>query len=147
VFTIGSAPLRQPGTYVLWLELSEPARFSDLRLQPAELRPGQYVYVGSALGPGGLQARLRRHMNPASRQAQRRHWHIDYLTAIRRPASVGFSVSPVRLECVWTQQLHDAGADWAIRGFGSSDCRKGCQAHLLRIPPDWTIETLKDFFA
>ena len=146
MFTTSGTLPRNPGTYVLWFELSEPADFPELRLRLARLLPGQYVYVGSALGPGGLQARLRRHLDPDWSQAQRRHWHIDYLTAIRRPTSVGFCVSPLRLECVWTQQVHAAGADWAIRGFGSSDCRQGCQSHLLRVPHGWTIETLKDLF-
>ena len=131
---------------MLWFELSAPANFPDLRMQPAKLLPGQYVYVGSALGPGGLQARLRRHVDPGSRQAQRPHWHIDYLTAICKPASMGFLVSPIRLECIWVQQVHAAGADWTIRRFGSSDCQQGCQSHLLRVPHGWTIETLKDLF-
>ena len=144
---IDCAPPRQPGAYVLWFELSEATHFPALRLQPAELWPGQYIYVGSALGPGGLQARLCRHLDRASRQAQRHHWHIDHVTAIHRPASVGYKISPINLECAWAKQLNAAGADWAIHGFGSSDCRQGCQAHLLRVPPGWTIETLKDLFA
>ena len=37
--------------------------------------PGFYVYVGGALGPGGLRARLSHHL----RRAVRPHLHIDYL--------------------------------------------------------------------
>ena len=43
------------------------------------LHRGVYLYVGSARGPGGLAARLRRHARPVDRL----HWHVDY---IRRQA-------------------------------------------------------------
>ncbi len=36
------------------------------------------VYVGSAMGPGGLLARLKRHL---SRSGKKLYWHIDYLTS------------------------------------------------------------------
>ena len=41
------------------------------------LAAGQYAYVGSAHGPGGLRARVGRHL----RAEKPLHWHIDYLTA------------------------------------------------------------------
>jgi Uri superfamily endonuclease len=41
-------------------------------------RSGYYVYIGSAFGPGGLQARVRRHLKAVSCL----HWHIDYVRQI-----------------------------------------------------------------
>lgn len=123
------------------------------RLGEFLLAEGCYVYVGSALGPGGLRARLRRHLSPAKHP----YWHIDYLTRYCRPQAVRYVAGPQRLECTWVQLLHQAGATWPIPGFGSSDCRRGCGAHLLQIPatpshktdgeagspPAWTIETIE----
>ena len=41
------------------------------------LAPGCYVYAGSARGPGGIRARVRRHLRPDKTP----HWHIDQVTA------------------------------------------------------------------
>jgi Domain of unknown function DUF123 len=67
----------RPGTYVLVLS----SRSTDLiqigRLGALQLQSGFYVYVGSALGPGGVRARLAHHL----KLSRRPHWHIDYLRA------------------------------------------------------------------
>jgi Uri superfamily endonuclease len=144
VFTIDDAPPREPGTYVLWFDIAAPITLSELKSQPASLLPGSYVYVGSALGPGGLQARVQRHMRLDRAPGRvRRHWHVDTLTDLCRPNFLGYDVSPARQECRWAQILQAAGACWAIAGFGSSDCRQGCRAHLLTVPVSWSQETLK----
>ncbi len=130
----GPAPA-EPGSYLLWFELSEALAISVGRLGVVSLDSGHYVYAGSALGPGGLQARLRHH----SGRSARPHWHIDYLSALEPPVDIFFAVGPERLECVWAQRLHRAGAAWAASGFGSSDCRSGCGAHLLRVLPGLAV--------
>lgn len=46
-----------------------------------------------------------------------------------------------RLECTWCQRIAQcAGVGVPVHHFGSSDCRTGCQAHLLRLPADMTIQ-------
>ena len=43
------------------------------------LRPNTVlVYVGSAMGPGGLPARIKRHLVKSGKKL---YWHIDYLTS------------------------------------------------------------------
>jgi hypothetical protein len=38
-------------------------------------------------------------------------------------------------ECVWVAALaRKPGVQAPFRGFGSSDCRAGCDAHLLHLP-------------
>lgn len=74
-----------PGTYVLVLRSSTTRTIFIGRLGKLPLRPGSYLYIGSAFGPGGLRARIWHH----SHRAERPHWHIDYL---RRHA---------QLEAVW----------------------------------------------
>ena len=47
---------------------------------------GNYLYIGSAFGPGGIKARLRHHL--FSTAAPR--WHIDYLKACGNIAEIWF---------------------------------------------------------
>jgi Uri superfamily endonuclease len=48
------------GTYVIVLASRTAGRVRVGKLGTFQLRPGFYVYVGSAHGPGGLRARLPR---------------------------------------------------------------------------------------
>ena len=93
---------------------------------------GYYVYVGSAMK--NLTQRLERHR----RLRKNKFWHIDYL----REASDFIAALPVRssedLECQLAERIR-AIADWAIPGFGASDC--GCPEHLFGFKED-PIENL-----
>jgi Uri superfamily endonuclease len=140
----GAAP-PLAGTYLLWFDVQQPLSLHWRRDRATLLLPGAYVYLGSALGPGGLQARLRRHtVDPATR---RTHWHIDHLTALLTPAAVRFMVGASSRECAWVQALAAAGAQFPARGFGSSDCRQRCPAHLAAMPAGWPISTLESLLA
>ena len=55
------------------------------RLGVIQAERGYYVYVGSALGSGGLAARVGRHC----RREKRLRWHVDYLRARRRSKRYG----------------------------------------------------------
>jgi Uri superfamily endonuclease len=89
---------------------------------------GDYFYIGSAHGAGGLRARVGRHL----RGDGKRHWHIDYLRAVVEVQAVLYTVADKSLECVWSQALAQLpGALIPIPHFGSSDCRSGCAAHLM----------------
>jgi Uri superfamily endonuclease len=55
------------------------------------------VYVGSALGPGGLAARIGRHR----RQNKLGRWHVDYLRAVTQVEEVWYATLPERQECFW----------------------------------------------
>jgi Uri superfamily endonuclease len=89
------------------------------------IRPGYYIYVGSAFGPGGILARVSRHC----REAKSNYWHIDYLREFASPISVWYSCDPVRLGHCWTQALIKMTDTKPVRGFGCSDCK--CEAHLF----------------
>lgn len=117
-----------PGTYVVWLRVAEPLAVSVGRLGRWALAPGDYAYVGSARGPGGLRARLARHLRPTKTL----HWHIDALTAIVPIAAIWLVVAVERLECQWAAvMLGTAGVTVPVPGFGASDCH--CRAHLLSV--------------
>jgi len=114
------------GTYVLVLRLARPAALEVGRLGCVEFPAGYYAYVGSALGPGGLAARLKHHL----REAARPRWHIDYLRRAARPVEVWVSRDGRRREHAWVRALAarpEIGRP--VAGFGASDCR--CGTHLF----------------
>ena len=113
-----------PGAYVLLVELSRPLAARAGR-SGATLAPGRYLYCGSAKGPGGLRARLARHM----RQGKRRRWHIDQLTEAGE--SLGAWITRDMGECDLVAAL--AALPVPLAGFGSSDCPR-CRSHLLFWP-------------
>lgn len=118
-----------PGTYVLILRLPQPTAVSVGKLGDFTFPTGWYAYVGSAQGPGGLAARISRHL----RGSKSCHWHIDYLRLHAEPVSVWYTASGQKVECKWAQALSELpGASTPVSDFGSSDCR--CPAHLFWFP-------------
>ena len=135
----------EPGTYALLLKLDKQERITVGKLGTFNFPAGYYLYVGSALGPGGLRARLARHRRSSQNSSganpgqtgQKLHWHIDYLLQRAQLVEVWSVASAERLECKWGQGARGlSGAQVLVRGFGSSDCR--CAAHLIyfRARPD-----------
>ncbi len=121
----------EPGAYVLLIELGAPLTLGIVRLPCAVLAPGRYAYCGSAYGPGGLKARIGRHL----RQDKPMRWHVDRLTAAGRV--VGLRAVPDGCECdLLARLLARPGARVPVSGFGSSDCRR-CPAHLVALPADF----------
>ena len=103
------------------------------------LPPGLYLYAGSAWGPGGIRARVGRHL----RHPKSRVWHIDRLT---EAAPVDDVIAfPGARECAIVAALPGArecaivaalpGARVPVPRFGASDCRR-CESHLLAVDPD-----------
>ena len=114
-----------PGAYLLLVELAAPLTLSAPR-PGGVLAPARYLYLGSARGPGGLRARLGRHL----RAERRPRWHVDQVTA------AGTVLAALAWldgrECAWRAAVQARGAQVPVGGFGSSDCRR-CPAHLLQL--------------
>ncbi len=124
--------LPEKGVYTLITEVREPLEVEVGSLGRLSFKPGFYLYTGSGLGPGplSLRGRVRRHLGARVRA----FWHIDYL--LGRPEVVVRAVvaapSGEKLECTVNMALLEGlRAGVPARGFGSSDCRSGCPAHLL----------------
>ncbi|MEL1249506.1 GIY-YIG nuclease family protein [Aurantiacibacter gilvus] len=115
----------QSGAYLLTISLGEKFAGS-LRGKPYELPAGTYVYAGSANGPGGVAARVARHM----RKDKKLHWHVDALTVAA--SEITAFAFPGGNECALVERLLGEGYEAPLPGFGSSDCRS-CPAHLLRL--------------
>jgi len=120
----------EPGTYILIFS-NTSAEVVVGSLGALAFSSGYHVYVGSALGPGGL-ARVSRHIRLSRLRDKNPRWHIDYLLTDDR-----FSLIQVycehtsdRLECPLARDLDMQ----VIPGFGSSDC--SCPGHLFYSPGD-----------
>ncbi len=114
------------GAYCLILHLPVPVAVA-LPRRPAEMiKPGWYLYFGSAYGPGGLRARVARHF----RSDKRLRWHIDDLT-MAADHLTALAVPGAR-ECALRAEFAGHLSTTAPHpGFGSSDCRI-CPSHLLK---------------
>jgi len=123
--TISAAPALG-GAYVLLIRLDAPLSVVR-RGNERSFAPGWYAYAGSANGPGGLRARLARHL----RKDKRPHWHVDPLTMAA--ARIAAFALPSAVECELADRLAASGAFRHVGGgFGSSDCRR-CPSHLLSL--------------
>jgi Uri superfamily endonuclease len=123
---VPSAIEAKAGSYSLLFECSSRADIAVGRLGRLRLKHGVYAYVGSALGSGGVRARVTRHLQPIKRQ----HWHIDYIRGSMHLTRVIFAYSQRRLEHAWASALlRLPEGEPAMSGFGASDCR--CASHLV----------------
>ncbi|MEE8436426.1 MAG: GIY-YIG nuclease family protein [bacterium] len=123
------------GVYILLLEIETPMALRIGALGTFTLPTGTYLYTGSARR--GMRARVARHLSPD--KALR--WHIDYLTTAPGTSRVGAVAFPVGFpggfgertlsECGLNRRAGAlAGQAAPVPGFGASDCRAGCPAHL-----------------
>jgi Uri superfamily endonuclease len=116
----------QNGTYALVLRVNQQERIEIGRLGLVSMPAGYYVYVGSAFGPGGLQARIAHHL----RLAKKSHWHIDFLRKIGQIDDIWYTYDALKREHQWASTIGNLkGAEVPVPGFGASDCN--CQAHLF----------------
>ena len=118
----------EKGSYLLTLRAKSFVSLQVGSLALFGLEPKQYLYVGSALGPGGLRARLNHHLKTALKP----HWHIDYLRQHAEIERIFYCISSDRLEHIWATALSQTDyCNVPLRNFGSSDCN--CPAHLFSL--------------
>ena len=126
-----------PGSYFLWLHLSQPRALWVGKLGQFPFPEGDYVYLGSARGPGGLRSRLGRHLRGNGKP----HWHIDYLRAAAKLRGFGYTIHRkgtkyrAPTECDLSQKFAALPeAKIVAPCFGASDCQSGCTAHMVYFP-------------
>lgn len=116
----------EDGTYALLLSATTHTQITVGEVGVLNVRPGGYVYVGSAFGPGGVQARVRRHQ----RRTANPHWHIDYVRRQVRLRAIWYTHDVQRRECAWARVFAAMADDPVpLRGVGASDC--SCETHLF----------------
>jgi len=111
------------GTYVLILELAAVCKIAVGRLGVISFQRGHYAYVGSARGPGGLGARVSRHLS----RPKKKRWHIDFLLERGRPREVMVFLSGIEEASLATSLK---SFPQPVRGFGASDDPVS-QSHLF----------------
>ena len=115
----------EPGAYLLLIELAADTVLDIAVFKDRRVTPGHYLYAGSANCPGGLCARLARHL----RRDKKPRWHIDRLTVAAAQVAA-FPITGAR-ECALVETLLESGLyHHPLPGFGSGDCRT-CMSHLL----------------
>ncbi|UCG23042.1 MAG: GIY-YIG nuclease family protein [Chloroflexota bacterium] len=120
---------RDGGTYALILQLYAGRLLQVGKLGAFNFPAGHYIYIGSALGPGGLAGRLGRHVAPVKPDS-RLHWHVDYLRRWTTIAEVWFAEHSVQHEHDWAVIAGRLpGSIVPAPRFGASDCR--CPSHLF----------------
>jgi len=122
------------GTYALVIHIDRGSLVSVGALGQQPFDRGWYIYCGSAMGAGGqgLRSRILRHLS----KSKKKRWHIDHLLASEaaRIHMVFFAKSRSNRECDLAKSLlRMNGSDVPVDGFGSSDCRSDCPAHLVRL--------------
>ncbi len=130
----------QPGIYILIINLACDQNIRVGALGVFFFHAGLYAYIGSARGPGGLRARLKRHLQPSAQK--KKHWHIDYLLQVGEITSLCWSTEGKHTECEWAYKA--SGTRFPMR-FGSSDC--SCAGHLVHLtsaPAQKTYPVFKD---
>ncbi len=115
-----------PGSYVLALILSAREKIEVGAMGSREFQRGLYLYAGSAFGPGGVRARVGRHL----RHQKQHHWHIDFLQPQIRTKEVWILPSSREVEHQAAHRLQEHPLTTIpVAGFGASDC--SCAAHLF----------------
>ena len=114
------------GTYALVLGSSGQRTIAVGKLGKLKMQMGHYLYVGSAFGPGGVRARVKRHC----RIGKPHHWHIDYIRPVLELSEVWCTYDPQKQEHRWADILMGIdGMQPPLEGFGASDCQ--CNSHLF----------------
>jgi len=119
----GSA-MAKAGAYLLLIRLVRPLTIA-WRDGGHVFETGWYLYAGSAKGPGGMRARVSRHM----RADKKPHWHVDRITSQCPPAAALCYEGAA--ECDLVAALSGSAFSFPLPGFGATDCRH-CISHLLR---------------
>ena len=114
--------LQTKGTYFLCLFLPFSQLIEIGKLGKIYFKKGYYLYIGKAFGPGGLKARIKRHL----KKNTTKRWHIDYL---KEKSTIKFYgiMENKDFECKLAKSLYKNFS--AIKGFGCSDCK--CFSHLF----------------
>ena len=113
------------GTYCIILKTGG-CTVSVGSLKSIVFEAGYYIYVGSALGPGGLK-RMYRHQKLAREKDKKPRWHIDYLLIHQdfEFVDVVYTCSEKHIECGIADNLQGN----YVSKFGCSDC--SCKSHLF----------------
>ncbi len=110
------------------MKLSEEKTIQIGKLGTYRFRKGFYIYVGSAMGKysTSLFGRINRHIS----EQKKKFWHIDFLLMQSKIMDIFWVISRENIECELNKQILNCNVQIPVNGFGSSDCKYHCKAHL-----------------
>ena len=124
---------KKRGAYILYFDIKLPLTLHVGSLGSSVFPAGRYAYVGSACK--GISVRISRHKRLAVEKAGKIHWHVDCLLVDPHTQWGGEVVLENGIECSISIRIAAmSGVTVPVPGFGSSDCRAGCRAHLYLLP-------------
>jgi len=123
------------GSYFLVIRLEEGRRIRT-KGKTFELKPGYYVYVGSAMN--SLKKRVARHF----RREKKLHWHIDYLLKEAELLRAYLIPSEVKLEEDLSREVSKFGEP--VPGFGAGDVRVSTNLYRFEKEPDEALMGILD---
>jgi len=128
----------QTGTYILYMRAEKQKIIPVGKLGRLKIAKGDFIYLGSAFGPGGVPARIRHHLRIASSP----HWHMDYLRPFMSIVKIWYTNDIIHREHQWAS-VFSAMADIRIplKGFGASDCR--CDSHLFFLEKPFSLNCFR----
>ena len=115
------------GSYFLVIRLGEE-KVIRTKGRAFELKPGYYVYVGSAMN--SLEKRVARHF----RREKKLHWHIDYLLKEAELLRAYLIPSDAKLEEKLSLEVSRFGE--AVPGFGAGDVKVNTNLYRFEGEPD-----------
>lgn len=121
----------KPGIYTLIIDKSIPEKIQVGKLGLFFFPKGFYSYTGSAFGKSqfNLQDRIKYHL----KLKRRLHWHVDYLLSSKEAKIKQIILAETKSfpECSISKNIEKLKiVKISSKGFGSSDCKSLCQAHL-----------------
>ncbi|MGD9161639.1 MAG: GIY-YIG nuclease family protein [Desulfobacteraceae bacterium] len=129
----------EKGTYIIIIKVDTIQKIEIGKIGKFTFEKGYYIYNGSAHGPGGIKARIKRHLK---KNKAKKHWHIDYLRNRASVDAIMVSYSKKKKECEWASKLSSSPSlSIPVNGFGSSDC--SCPSHLFYCGADFNLESIK----
>lgn len=129
---------KTPGTYALILSSLDSFPLQIGKKGKMSVKPGYYVYIGSAFGSGGLAARLGHHIKIAKRP----RWHIDYLRAKLKLIAIWLTTDRQHREHQWARCLAEyQRVSMPLARFGASDCN--CSSHLFYFATQPRLKTFQ----
>ena len=126
---------RVSGIYLLLILFLDNSKVNIGKFGDLVIRKGLYVYVGSAMGSGGLRARIGRHL----KTNKKLKWHIDYILSDKNSRIVGiiFSRTSKKMESDMAECLIKHGFKSIAPYLGATDYRYKKDknySHFLSIP-------------
>ena len=125
-------PTKEKGVYILILRMEKSETICIGKAGIFHFQKGFYAYVGSAMGPGGIRARVHHHLFSSAKP----HWHMDYLKQKARIVEVWWAETKKKCEHDWATTIKKIPDSMLpAMGFGSTDCQCPTHLHYFRKKP------------